>query len=304
MLAFDEIREQSKRQIESFEHWSRRLIDDFFRKEYTANYLDAMVTPDQPLVKTEIKKRIRDRKANDPGRYPRDIDAILLEDIEYFFGRDDLYSKYFKTVLEPFFSGKEEVRKVLGQITPIRNKLYHDNAISIREAEKATCYTNDFIDAYKEYYMKQGKDKEFNVPTIISFSDSQGNRSFRTHFNCVWEVHNISPEKDVERSVYPDAIYTTHRSGEHYEIELEVDSSFPPDTYRIEWALKCGYETVVQGEGTKISIDFTNKMVAFEPKIEILLITNKEWNRFAYHKCDDKVEIRLNTVLPPIEDTY
>lgn len=102
----------------------------------------------------------------------------------------------------------------------------------------------------------------------------------------------------------PNAIYTTHRAGDHYEMELEVDSSFSPDTYKVQWIVKCGLDIVLRGEGTTVSIDFTNKMVGFVPEVEIRLITKRDWHRFAYLKCDDKVEIRLNTVLPPIEDTY
>ena len=303
-VPFDEIRELSKRQIEAFEHWSRRLIDDFFREAYSEDYLDATVSDGQPLIKAEIRDRIRDRKKEDPGRYPRDIDAILLEDIEYFLSREDLYSKFFKQVLEPYLSGRIEVRRILNELIPIRNKLYHDNAISIREAEKVLCYTNDFIDAYKAYYINMGKEREFNVPVILSLSDSQGNRVFRKDTNYVWTIHNINPNNRVERSVFPDAIYTEHRSGDHYEIELDVDSSFSPETYNIYWSMQCGRNEVASGQGNKISIDFTNKMVAFDPEITVQIITNKEWHRFAYLECDDKVEIKLSKVFPPIEDTY
>lgn len=263
-----------------------------------------MVSQDQPLVKAEIRNRIREREKEDPSRYPRDIDAILLEDLEYFLTRDDLYTRFFKSVLEPTFSGQAEVRRILDCLIPTRNKLYHDNHISVREAEKVICYTNDFIDAYKSYYVRLGHEREFNVPTFLSLSDSQGNRLFRTNPDCTWEVLNIHPDRVAERHAIPDAIYTTNRAGDHYEIELEIDSSFSPDAYKVEWIVNFSYDIVLRGEGTTVSIDFTNKMAGFVPEVVIKLITKKDWHRFAYLKCDEKVEIRLNTVLPPIEDTY
>ena len=119
------LRDLCRHHIDSFESWSRRLIDETFRKNYGSEYLNHMISHDTPLVKSEIRKRIETRVANNPRRFPRYVDAILVEDIEYFFCRDDLYSKHFKVVLEPFYSGKEEVRTVLERIIPIRNKLSH-----------------------------------------------------------------------------------------------------------------------------------------------------------------------------------
>ncbi len=305
--SFDEVREMSKRQIESFEHWARRLIDDFLRQDYGNDYLGKMVknNPDQPLVKSEIKKRIQDRKKEKPGRYPRDIDAILLEDVEYFFTREDLYKDYYKLVFEPFYSGREEIRLLLGRLIKIRNKLYHDNAISIREAEQVLCYTNDFMDVFKDYYARQGKERDFNVPVILEFSDSQGNRSFRENSRYVWEVKNISrEEKEKNYDFYSDAIVTCHRSGEHYEIELIIDNSFSQDAYTVFWKIDFYHKITISGEGTRIAIDFTDEMVSMVPKIEVKLVTNKKWHRFANFDCDDLVRIELNKILPPIEDSY
>lgn len=306
-MSFDDIRGVTKRQIEAFEHWSRRIINDFFSRDYSPNYLDAEVSSGQPLVKAEIRKRIRDRKMENPGRYPRDIDAILIEDLEYFFTREDLYQKYFKKVFENGFSGTMEIRRLLEKLSGIRNRLYHDNPISIRDAEQAICYTNDFIDSFKKYYQNEGKEKEYNVPLFLSLSDSLGNRSFREDFDNGWEVWNISKERkerygDIDN--YRDAIVTYFRSGDHYELIIDVDSSFSPDQYKIVWEMKIAYKTEVKGEGPIIKIDFTDEMVSFRPEIEIKLITNKKWHRFGNINCDDYVKISLSEIFPPIEDTY
>lgn len=304
-ISFDNIREMSKNQIEIFEHWSRRLINDFFKKDYGDDYLDAMVTEEQPLIKSDIRKRIRGRKASDPGRFPRDIDAILLEDIMYFFTRDDLYRKYFKNVFEPSYSGQAELRRIMKRLVDIRNKLSHGNHISIREAEQVLCYTNDFIDAYKLYYLKEGREKDFNVPVFLSLSDSQGNNVYRKKIEGVWEVWNVRKE-DKERmpEYYSDAIITRHRSGEEYCIELNVDNVFSPDSYKVEWYIEMHYKKIMTGNGKGINIKFTNDMVSSAPEIVAKLVTDKTWHRFGSSGCDDIVKIHLNTVLPPIDDLY
>ena len=304
-ISFDEIRSLSKKQIELFEHWSRRLIDDQFRKDYGNNYINVEVSNGQPLVKAEIKKRITDRMKSNPGRFPRQIDAILLEDIEYFFSRSDLFEKYFKKILEPYCACPYDIRLILDRLIAIRNKLSHDNPISIREAEQVLCYTNDFIDVYKEYFIKVGKEKEFNVPVFLSLSDSQGNRVYRKDTSYYWEVRNTTKDnKENNLDFYAEYIVTHHRSGEHYSIEFEVDSSFPENLYSVEWIVEANYHKILSGKGKMIDIYFTDEIVSFEPVLKIFLTTNKTWHRFASDKCDDCVVVHLNKVLPPIEDTY
>lgn len=304
-IPFEDIRAVSKKQIELFEHWSRRLIDDFFRNNYGDDYLNASMKSGNPLVKAEIKKGIQERRKSDPNRYQRDIDAILLDDIQYFLIRPDLYKLFFQGVLEPFYSGKEEIRSILERLKNIRNKLSHDNPISIREAEQAVCYTNDFIDVYKEYYKRIGAERDFNVPVVISLSDSQGNITYRKDTNSPWEVHNTRDE-DITyyKSIFPEAITTNHRSGEEYIVDLEVDSSFPKDSYLISWKVIANYHEYFSGEGSIITVVFNNELVSRYPSIEIKLTTKKTWHRFANRECDDYVEIHLNKVLPPIEDSY
>ena len=59
-----------------------------------------------------------------------------------------------------------EAKTFLTRIIPIRNKLSHSNPISIREAERAICYSNDFVEGVKEYMKQEGKQNEYNVPKI------------------------------------------------------------------------------------------------------------------------------------------
>lgn len=292
-LTETELRDLCRHHIDSFESWSRRIIDETFKTCYGSDYFNFMISADQPLIKSEIKKRIEKRVIDNPGRFPRKIDAILLEDIEYFLCRDDLYSSHFKTILEPFYSGVLEVRTVLERLVPIRNKLSHGNTISIHEAEQCICYTGDFINVYKQHYLVIGKERDYNVPVFLRIKDNLGNDIIREDSRYSWKLNFYgitAPEIQL-------------RSGDSYKLWVEVDSSFDNSFYEIIWIVKQDYKTTIK-EGTGGVIEFTlnNKNVSYAPEIQISLITKRDWHRF--HDIDDVIELHYNQILPPIEDTY
>lgn len=291
-LTETQLRDLCRHHIDTFENWSRRLLDETLKSNYGDNYFNCMVSDAQPLVKSGIKKRIEQRIVDNPGRFPRQIDAILMEDIEYFLCRDDLYEKHFKSVLEPFFSGIAEIRKVLGRLIPIRNKLSHGNTISLHEAEQCICYTGDFIEVYKQHYAVLGKDKDYNVPVILRIKDSLGHDLVREDLQCGWELYFFGTT----------APKISFRSGDEYKLWLEVDSSFDSSFYEIRWIVKQGYNTLIsKGTGSIIQFALTNKNVSYGPDIVIELTTKRDWHRF--HEVDDRVVLHFGRVLPPIEDT-
>lgn len=288
-----QLRDLCRHHIDTFENWSRRLLDETFKQNYGTDYFEHMVSDDQPLIKAEIKRRIEKRMTDNPGRFPRKIDAILIEDIEYFLCREDLYAKHFKSVLEPFYSSVAEVRSVLNRLIPIRNKLAHGNTISLHEAEQCICYTGDFVAVYKQLYIAIGKDKDYNVPTILRIKDSLGNDIIREDTRYKWELHFYG-------ITYPEIKL---RSGDEYKLWVDVDSSFDASFYDIKWIVKQDYTTVInKGTGNVISFALTNKNVSYSPTIVIELTTKRNWHRF--HEIDDIVELHYERVLPPIEDTF
>ena len=292
-LTETELRDLSRHHIDTFENWSCRLIDEIFKNHYGNDYFNFMIKADQPLVRSEIKKRIEQRMKDNPGRFPRKIDAILMEDIEYFLCRDDLYDCHFKAILEPFYSGVAEVRKVLERLIPIRNKLSHGNTISIHEAEQCICYTGDFVVVFKQYYSTIGKERDYNVPVFLRIKDSLGNDIVREDTRYAWELHfygHLAPKIQL-------------RSGDQYKLWVEVDSSFDSSFYEIRWIVKQDYTTLIKkGTGNVIDFTLTNKNVSYAPEIHIELTTKRDWHRF--HEVDDSIKLNYERVLPPIEDTY
>ena len=292
-LTETELRDLCRHHIDTFENWARRIIDEIFKECYCADYFNFMISEGQPLVKSDIKRRIEQRVSDNPGRFPRKIDAILLEDVEYFFCRDDLYNNHFKRILEPFYSGIAEVRKVFSRLIPIRNKLSHSNMISIHEAEQCICYIGDFIDVFKKHYSSLGKERDYNVPVFLRIKDCFGNDMVREKSSYSWELHcygQLAPKIQL-------------RSGDTYKLWVEVDSSFDSSFYDINWTVSQSYSTIIsKGTGDVIEFTLTNKNVSYFPEIRISLVTKRDWHRF--HDEDDIIKINLEKVLPPIEDTY
>lgn len=293
-LSEKELRDICRNNIDTFENWSRRLIDEQFRSMYGNNYFNYEFENSQPLIKNEIKRQVEQRMRENPNRFPRKIDAIVIENISYFFCRDDLYSAIFKSILEKFFSGPTEVCSVLGRIVAIRNKLAHGTAISIHEAEQCICYTNDFIETFKSYYQLVGKGKEYNVPLFVRIKDSLGHDIIREDTKRGWDVPFVGDSGGPKVQL---------RSGDHYKIWAEVDSSFDSSNYSVSWGiLTSAFDLVQNGTGTEITFIPTNKWVSHSLTIRMSLTTNKDWHRIG--NLDDMVSISLADILPPIEETY
>lgn len=293
-----ELRDLSKHQIDALEQWCRRLIDDIFKKNYGNSYIDAEVQPGQPLIKASIKRTIEERRRQDPTRFPRWIDGIVMEDLEYFICRDDLYTSYFKGIFEPFYSVREELRSVLQRLTAIRNKIAHGNAVSVHEAEQALCYSNDIINCCKMYYVSIGKDREYNVPIFTRIKDSLGNDHPRARLEeYPWEEYFYGgPRFDGGIGDRPKPIF---HSGEYYKVWVEVDGSFNENTYTVSWKYECG-EHKVNGQGNCVEISFTDDMVSYPLHIQFSLKTTNSWHRMADKDCDDILKMSYECILPPI----
>ncbi|MDU6266806.1 MAG: hypothetical protein E6600_20215 [Anaerocolumna aminovalerica] len=280
----EKLRGETKNILESFEHWSRRIINEKFTEKYGKDYFDYKKENGEALIKKDILKNIADRMKENPGRFPRKIDAILMEDIEYFLCKDEFYKDFFKEIIEESFSGQAEVRRLLQVLVDIRNKLYHGNPISFRESEQAICYSHDFIDCYQCYYKKSGKEKVYNVPQFIKVQDSFGRCSYRTDDH----IHDLSIGRNILEL----------RPGDAYKIWVEVDANFPETFYEITWWIK--EKKVATGkECTFIpTVDMVSDMIF----VHCSLKTKREWHKYKSH--DDSFDSLIGKILPPIEDSY
>ena len=277
----EELRAYCRNSIESLEMWARRLIHEKMIEKYGDQYLDYQNPDGSYVINSEMRKHIHNLLQNEPQRMLRPVDALFLDHLAYFLCKPEWYKALYKEALDLMYpEGKDEVRTFLKRLIPIRNALSHSNPISVRQAEQAICYSNDFIDSLKKYYRKRGMEKVWNVPNIIRAVDSFGN---------VFE----NPD-DVLSFKIPQSLHC----GDTYSVSIEIDSSFPPRDYDIVW--RNGITDVESFSNvTKFVIKFTEKDIEELHGIRCDVISHKNWHRHGYY--DSKL-LLLIEVLPPIDE--
>ncbi|MEG1726260.1 MAG: hypothetical protein RR313_12790 [Anaerovoracaceae bacterium] len=276
-LTQEELRSASRQSIESFEIWARRIIHEKLSEAYGSNYFDYQFDNGEFLIKNDIREKAKHMQRKEPLRFSRYIDTLFLDELICFLCKPRLYVQFFKQILDyKYPQGVEEVREFLGRLIPIRNALSHSNAISVRDAEMAICYSNDFIDCTKHYYLKEGKEKVWNIPTIIKATDSSGNLLYSN--------------SDGKTKINPQ-FYV----GDTYTVTIEVDPSFSPSEYTIKW-LKKDSIIIPEFENKKYcTITFSNSDVSESWSLICQIISNKDWHKM--DDCDDWLRLTV-TIYP------
>lgn len=284
-----EIRTQCWEKIESLEHWLRRLIDDTLTPVY-GDYFDFTDQAGNRLVKASLAQQVATRRASEPMRYPRNIDAVLLEDAVDIICKQDLYQKHFRQALRSAFpEGREEARTFLGRLLIPRNNLAHANAISVRQAEQIICYSNDLIDALKGYYRTLGMQETYNVPTILKVTDSFGHSFTRSQFGACHDGGIMMN--------FIDSPALFLRPGDILTLEVEVDPAFDSATYKLAWASTKQWGAASL-DAAKAVIPITNKQVGQQFDVQCRVTSDKDWHRM-HMGCDDFLMLYYK-VLPPI----
>lgn len=285
-ISEDERRMACKQKLESLEFWLRRLIQDNLSKKYGPNYLNAKKSIGDHIINNRIRKSIKSRKEAEPERYQRLIDASLLEHQIDIICNNELYQEFF---FEPFKkvypNGRVEAKTSLEKLKLPRNCLYHANPISIRMSEQVICYSNDIIDSLKEFYQMTNKEKEYNIPTIIKFSDHFGNTYHKGNTDSS-HIPVLDFTNKKEYVLYP---------GDQIKIELEVDPSYEGKCHFRFGGLRDWSEDNCLLYTLKLSD------VKYALVIHCQVKSDKP-----YHVqggfCDDQISVRYK-ILPPIDDS-
>lgn len=278
-LKEEELRTICRNCIESMELWARRLIHDKMVESYGNNYVDYKNNNGEYIIKKEIREHIHKMISKSDKRFKRYVDTLFLNNLIYFLCNPKFYSNLFKEALDKMYpNGKDEVRTYLNRLINIRNSLSHANPISIREAEQAVCYSNDFIEGIKKYYEEKGMEKIWNVPRIIRVTDSLGN---------VFD--------DISEGYEENFFMANHnfRCGDTYRITVEVDSSFSRDEYEIRWNF--GKKEYINKD--TLVLKFDERDVSDYASVNCRVISNKNWHKFKYYDSEFYISF---SVLPPI----
>lgn len=274
-----EIRGYAKEYLESLEYWLRIVIDKELRQTFGNNYIDAKKDNGDFLLNKAIRDEIHNRTKNEPHRYPRLIDACLLDTSIKILTKPDLYQIFFKKYFKLNFPlGRDMILEILNRLIYPRNCLYHANPISVRSLEQIVCYTNDILDSIKFYYKENNMNQDFNVPQIMRVTDSFGNTVFREQFNPQnSEVVQINLQKP-EFILYP---------GDKLKIEIEIDPSFSKDDYTLKWTSSRIIPDF--GNSNQINLTIEEKHIGERLDFHCSVISKEVWHRFGSR--DDMVMI-------------
>lgn len=293
MIHFDsEIRSHCKEKLESLEYWLRRLIDEILSKSYN-NYFNYKDSKGNHIIKKSIRDSLSKRMKEQPERFTRLIDAALLNHEISIICNPYLYKNHFNEVLKDAFpEGREEAYTFMKRLEKPRNCLSHANPISLRDAERIICYSNDIIDSIKNYYIIKKMNDQYNVPLILKFTDSFGNEMYRNQIN-----DNQLGLGGKDHSFANNPKYYL-RPGDILTLEVEVDPSFDESEYIIKWTASPFDISESEILGKKIVINVSVKNVGEGFNVTCKVVSNKNWHRLSFGN-DDLLVIRYK-VLPPI----
>ncbi len=282
-LTDEEIRFLSRKSIESLEIWARRLIHEKLFEKYGAEYVDCKISKENYIIKKEVRDHIHKMIAKEPNRFGRPVDTLFFEHIVYFLCNPTFYRDLFGEALKYAYpDGCNEARTFLNRITPIRNALSHANPISVRQAEQAICYSQDFIDGLKKYYKAKGEEQMWNVPRIIKLTDSMGN------------VYENPTDRNLNSSIFQPT--QEIRYGDTYSVNIDIDPSFLNSEYDIVW--KNQNVTIPEFKNlTHFVITFKETDVSQSHTITCRIISHQTWHKYQYYDCQVTL---LFPVLPPL----
>lgn len=273
-MSTDEIRNFVRHQLETLERWLRRLVDDAQREHYGSTF---SALP----IKQDIKNQVADRRAREPQRYPRDVDALLFDDLVTIMCHPQAYPHFKNALKDAFPDGPAEARTFLDRIIEARNPLAHANDITSHQALRVMCYSADVIESLKAYYARNNLAQTYNAPSFLRIWDDRGN----------------SAEVDETGRFVAEFEKTQLRPGDVLQLEIQPDESFPEDSYQIMWrddALIVGDYSI----GRTFSIKIENRHVS-QSGMYILtkIVSIRDWHRHGSY--DAKVLVHYS-VLPPV----
>jgi hypothetical protein len=279
-------RELGRRHADAAEVWLRKIVHVQMSQAYGDGYFfDPVTTTGQHLVSKEIREHARERMKADPGRFARPIDATTFGHVVKLALHPQLYAHHFKVALAAAYpDGEAEARTFLLRIENIRNKLAHGGTCSVRDLERVICYSNDLVESLKDFFVSQNKQRLYNVPMITKLIDSRGN-----------EFYPPSDRTDFTAWFPRDQGVGDLEIGEVFSIEVEVDPTFDPASYKVQWTTFTPPRPPKQG--TRFQLTISEEYVTERFILHCDVISDKPWHRLG--ASDDLVIIHYRILPPP-----
>ncbi len=268
-LTDEQLRSICRSHIEALEKWARLILHYVLIDKFGPDYIHVKNPDDNYKFKKSLVTKSDNMIAEEPGRFSTHLDTLFLDELIYMLCHSEVYPLISPYIGNYCPKGVDALRSFLNCLIPIRNKLSHTNPFSYRDAQRAVCYSNDFIEAVKYYFEEKNMTKEFNVPTIIKVTDSFGNEVIPSD-NEETVIFRLSAPSTKN----PKVLYL----GDQFSLTLEIDPSFQETDYHIDWHGKDGVEVLENGK--KINVTINNKLIGENVMISCNIISNNEWHRY------------------------
>ncbi|WP_216601250.1 hypothetical protein [Ruegeria sp. HKCCD6604] len=251
--------------------------------------MDAKLPDGSFLLNSSIRKHINARMADQPERFARPIDAAMLDQAIAIISNPRHFDAHFRAPLERAFPlGDRHAKETLSRLIEPRNRLYHANPISTRQAEQIICYAGDTIDSIKAHYREIGMEKEYIAPMIIRLSDNYGSEYHEGDFQ-----RNSTGRASLG---IPGDAQLRLRPGDVYRAQVEIHNPDPESNYHVDWVIT--QNDGVTPSGTDLILNITTDHVRKDFSIWCRVVSDKDW-----HRCgdvDDSLHIPLK-ILPPAD---
>jgi hypothetical protein len=270
----------ARRHVDSAEAWLRRIINFQMSREYGPDFFSI-----EGLIKKAIREYVASKRAADPGKFVRAIDATTFDQAVDIATNPEFFNRHFKLALQEAYPlGREEARNYLTRLKDIRNDVSHGHNCTARQLEQAICYSNDLISSLKTYFKDCNMQKKFNVPTIVRFGDNLGNTSLLENLTDLINLRIIDWRQSGNGELHP---------GETLVAEIDIDPSFDLSDYEITWTTHANES----GTGPVAKLVIENKHVRNDFKLAFSVISKLDWHK--YSDCDDQLMV-IYRVLPPV----
>lgn len=248
-----------RQRLDTLELWLKRIVHDELSDAF-GDYLNARRNG-IPVLRGNIQRWVNSRRAERPdlGKHRRPVDDMTLEQLIGLICHGTYFHTCFTQPFQLCFGLKrEQLEVILDRLRRARNRLSHTQRISVHDAQRVLCYGDDIILSLKHYYKKKGKESDMNRPVFTRFWDSLGHDMHITSSKREWNYTN-----DLAL-----------RPGDPLHLHVEVDTSFNPDTYDINWTI--GHRMTKIGTGHDCHLVLTPAHVNMMCSIQATLIARTD----------------------------
>ena len=272
-------KEIARRYLDGAEHWLRRVAHHQFSKELGPSYLSS-----GPWDK-DFVDRISKKLSQLPAIPRREIDATTFGELIHVICYNNAWQRRFADAFpDAFPPGSETARFFLLRLKDIRNKVSHGRGCSAHELARAICYTDDLITSLQAFFRKENMDRQFNVPMIVKYVDSNGNES---------NLEGVSNDINSRIIDWREGAIGDLWPGDTLVAEVEIDPSFSSEGYKVRWGIS---GALCSGAGRVATVLIGTSHVGEQFELHFEVVSNNEWHR--QHGLDDRLTL-IFRVLPP-----